>query len=157
MPSCYFESKPFSDFSRGLFQLLVEDASFAIVGRRSGRFSSGPDAASFRIRVPTVVDIWPHIGLPTGISYSFSAWVRGDRAGQKISILSTVAAVFGTSETTTDETELTSVVAGTDWKRLAFSSFVPNSNHTYLAISLSRPGVLWIDDVRLQHATDLLV
>lgn len=134
--------------SVALDRACFADASDAKSGRRSGRFSSGSDVGSFRILVPLTKHA--EATVQEGEQYRFAAWVRGDIAGQTVSLQSLGAACQPAVVTRgwrnpADEVLITSVVAGVQWTQLQATVTTPTS----LALAVSKPGVLWVDDVSL--------
>ena len=60
-------------------RMCFADTSSAKHGRRSGRFVSGANSGSYRIAVPAEITANRSV-------YNFTAWVRGDCAGQAITL-----------------------------------------------------------------------
>ena len=127
-------------------------AEAAHSGRRAGRFSSGEDFGSLRIRVPTKKAAAPG-------RYSFEAWVRADRDGQVVSLYSVVEAPSSVTSTTSwppliPEKLLGSVTATTEWSQLVVANVSLLKGMT-LRLGLSKTGVVWLDDVELLELAGL--
>lgn len=131
--------------SVALDRACFADTSVAKSGRRSGRFSSGANVGSFRILVPLIEHAEAEV--EEGAQYRFTAWVRGDIAGQTVSLqmLGATCQPGATWRNPADEVLITSVVAGVEWTQLQATLTMPAT----LALAVSKPGVLWVDDVCL--------
>mmetsp|Transcript_63549 Transcript_63549/g.136612 ORF Transcript_63549/g.136612 Transcript_63549/m.136612 type:complete len:883 (+) Transcript_63549:81-2729(+) len=117
------------------------DAHVHLEGRRAGRFVTGSDVSSFRVR--------PGLSQPPRGNYSGSIWAMSDGPAELIVLRAHWDPVWKPfEEVARNETQLMRIALGGEWTQMSFEAELAPADQIYFQVS--NPGVLWLDHAELR-------